>query len=138
MLRSGVPITMLPLDVTHRALATPGAARPLPRARQPLRGGTVAGMLGFSERFDKREICLARRTRSHDPNVIAWLLAPRALRGAPHQRRGGMRQPPHARHDGRGLLARHRSASPPTRCSCADVDDAGFFDLLVERLARLP
>ena len=54
VMRSGVPITMLPLDVTHRALATPERLAAF-RALGNRAGATVAGLLGFSERFDKEK-----------------------------------------------------------------------------------
>lgn len=74
VMRSGVPITMLPLDVTHRALATPGRLARL-RAIGNRAGAVVADMLGFSERFDKEKYAGAGAP-IHDPNVIAWLLRP--------------------------------------------------------------
>ena len=134
VLRSGVPITMLPLDVTHRALATPERLARF-RALGNRCGAAVAGMLGFSERFD-REKYASPGAPIHDPNVIAWLLAPEL-------------------YEGRRINVAVECASPLTLgMTVADywrvtgrpanalflrgVDDAGFFDLLVERLARLP
>ena len=134
VLRSGVPVTMLPLDVTHAALATPERLARL-RALGNRAGAVVAAMLGFSERFD-REKYATPGAPVHDPNVIAWLLAPELYRG-------------------RRVNVTVECASPLTLgMTVADywrvtdrpanalflrgVDDAGFFDLLAERLARLP
>ena len=134
VMRSGVPITMLPLDVTHRALATPERLDRI-RALGNRAGATVAGMLGFSERFDKEKYAGAGAP-IHDPNVIAWLLRP-------------------ALYTGRRINVAVECASPltlgmtvadywrvtkrePNALFLRDVDDAGFFDLLVERLGRLP
>ena len=134
VLRSGVPVTMLPLDVTHAALATPERLARL-RALGNRAGAVVAAMLGFSERFD-REKYATPGAPVHDPNVIAWLLAPELYRG-------------------RRVNVTVECASPLTLgMTVADywrvtdrpanalflrgVDDAGFFDLLAERLASLP
>jgi purine nucleosidase len=79
VLKSGVPITMIPLDVTHGVLST----RPrLDTFREVgKRAATaVAEMLEFSERFD-----LAKYGNIgaplHDPCVIAYLLKPEIFKG---------------------------------------------------------
>lgn len=134
VMRSGVPITMLPLDVTHGTLATPDRLARF-RALGTRSGATVAGMLGFSERFDNEKYGGAGAPL-HDPNVIAWLLRP-------------------ALYTGRHVNVAIECASPLTLgMTVADywrvtqrpanamfltgVDADGFFDLLVERLAALP
>ena len=134
VLRSGVPITMLPLDVTHGALATPDRlARFRALGNRP--GTVVADMLGFSERFDKEKYAGAGAP-IHDPNVIAWLLKPEL-------------------YEGRRINVAVECASPLTLgMTVADywrvtqkpanalfirsLDAGGFFDLLTERLGRLP
>ena len=134
VLRSGVPVTMLPLDVTHGALATPERLARF-RALGNRSGAVVADMLGFSERFDKEKYG-ATGAPIHDPNVIAWLVKPELYHG-------------------RLINVVVECASPLTLgMTVADywrvtprpanamflrgVDDDGFFDLLTERLARLP
>ena len=77
--RSGIPITVAPLDVTHRVLTT--AARRQAFADIGNKAGeAVAGLLSFSERFD-----LAKYggigAPLHDPCVIAWLLKPDLFTG---------------------------------------------------------
>jgi purine nucleosidase len=74
VLESGVPVTIIPLDVTHQVLSTPprlDALRALPNRCGP----AVATLLGdFEEarasRFGERGKAL------HDPCVIAYLLRP--------------------------------------------------------------
>ena len=134
VMRSGAPVTMLPLDVTHRALATPERLDRF-RALGNRAGATVAGMLGFSERFDKEKYGGAGAP-IHDPNVVAWLVKPDLYAG-------------------RRINVAVECASPltlgmtvadywrvtkrePNALFLREVDDAGFFDLLTERLARLP
>jgi purine nucleosidase len=71
---AGVPITMLPLDVTHRALTT----RPRVEAFRALPGRVgpaVAGWTDFFERFDKDKYG-SEGAPLHDPCTIAWLLNP--------------------------------------------------------------
>ena len=60
---AGIPITMMPLDVTHKALTTEKLQWGL-RAIGNRTGTAVAEMLGFSERFDGGEIRQRRRTAS--------------------------------------------------------------------------
>jgi purine nucleosidase len=79
VLDGGVPITMIPLDVTHQVLSTPprvAALRALPNRSGP----AVAALLDSFEaartgRFGARSMAL------HDPCVIAYLLCPDMFRG---------------------------------------------------------
>ena len=134
VMRSGVPITMLPLDVTHRALATPDRLARL-RALGNRSGAVVADMLGFSERFDKEKYAGAGAP-IHDPNVIAWLLKPDLYAGrhinvsieTASPLTLGMTVADYWRVTGR----------PANALFLREVDADGFFDLLTESLARLP
>ncbi len=76
---SGVPITMVPLDVTHQVLSTPPRIAAL-RALGNRCGPAVAALLtSFEEnrspRFGERSKAL------HDPSVIAYLLRPELYDG---------------------------------------------------------
>lgn len=79
VLGSGVPMTMIPLDVTHQVLSTPtrlSALRALPNRYGP----AVAGLLDqFEEsrtgRFGARGMAL------HDPCAIAFVLQPDLFQG---------------------------------------------------------
>lgn len=76
---AGVPIVMMPLDVTHRAITSPeriGAFADLGNAA----GTVTAGMLGFFERFDIERYG-QRGGPLHDPTVIAYLLEPEIFGG---------------------------------------------------------
>jgi purine nucleosidase len=131
---SGVPITMLPLDATHQVLTT---QERLDRfaAIGNRTGRTVADMLNFSQRFDLEKYGW-RGAPLHDPCVIAYLLEPDLFKG-------------------KEINVAIETASPLTRgMTVADwwrvtdrprnaffireADAEGFYDLLVERLARLP
>jgi purine nucleosidase len=134
VLASGVPIRMIPLDVTHRVLSTPprlAALRALPNRCGP----AVATLLGdFEEarasRFGERGKAL------HDPCVIAYLLRPDLFRGrevnvaieTASPLTSGMTVV-----DWWGVTGRPANAKFMT-----EVDADGLYDLLTARLARLP
>ena len=74
VLESGVPIVMMPLDVTHKALATPARVQAFADLGTGP-GNVVAEMLGFSERHDKEKYG-SDGAPLHDPCVLAYLLEP--------------------------------------------------------------
>ncbi len=134
VMRSGIPITMAPLDVTHRVLTT-AARRDAIAAIGNKVGKVVAGLLSFSERFDLEKYG-SLGAPLHDPCVIAWLLQPDLF-------------------SGRTVNVTVETASPLTLGMTVadwwritdrprnvhflrDADADGFFALLTERLARLP
>ena len=134
VLRAGVPVTMLPLDVTHRALATPERLARI-RAIGNRSGTVVADMLGFSERFDKEKYA-GGGAPLHDPNVIAWLLAPDLYAGRHISVAVETASPLTL---GMTVADYWRvTARPPNALFLREVDADGFFALLTERLARLP
>ncbi len=134
VMASGVPITMAPLDLTHRVLTTNERLGAL-RAIGNRTGAAVAGLLGFSERFDLAKYG-SIGAPLHDPTVIAYLLRPSLFKG-------------------KTINVSIETASPLTLgMTVADwwqitdrprnvhflreADDVGFYELLVERLSRLP
>jgi len=131
--RSGAPITMLPLDVTHRALTT----RPRVEAFRALPGRVgpaVAGWTDFFERFDKEKYG-AQGAPLHDPCTIAWLLRPDLFTG----------REINVEIETEGRLTLGMTVADywrvtdrkPNVTFIRDIDDAGFYALLAERLARL-
>jgi len=132
--KSGIPITVLPLDVTHQALATHERVERI-RAIGNRCGKAVAEMLGFFERFDVRKYGSAGAPL-HDPCVIAYLLRPELFRG---------RHINVAIETGSALTLGMTVADwwgvtdrPANARFMRNVDADGFFALLTERLARLP
>ena len=131
--RSGVPITVLPLDVTHKALVTQPRLDAF-RALGTTVGATVADWTGFFERFDKEKYGSAGAPL-HDPCVIAWLLRPELFTGrevnveieTASELCLGMTVA-----DWWGVTDR-----APNALFIGDVDADGFFAILTERLARL-
>jgi purine nucleosidase len=131
--RSGVPITMIPLDVTHRALTT----RPRVEAFRALPGRVgpaVAGWTDFFERFDKEKYG-SQGAPLHDPCTIAWLLKPDLFTGrdinVEIETEGRLTL-------GMTVADYWRVTDRPANVTfLRDIDSEGFFALLTERLARL-
>ena len=134
VLDSGIPITMMPLDVTHQLLTTPPRLAVL-RALDNHCGRAVAALLASFERR-RRSKFGTRATALHDPSVIAYLLDPKLF-------------------DGREVNVAIETESPltigmtvvdwwgvtPRQANARlmnKVDAGGFYDLMTARLARLP
>ena len=131
---SGITITMLPLDVTHQLLTT-GPRRDALRALGNRCGQAVAALLASFER-NRRAKFGTRATALHDPSVIAYLLSPTLFQGrevnvaveTQSSLTIGMTVV-----DWWGVTGRK-----PNVRMMNTVDADGFFDLLTEKLARLP
>ncbi len=131
--RSGVPLTVMPLDVTHKALTTAPHIAGFRNMGTPI-GDAVAAWTDFFERFDKEKYA-APGAPLHDPCVIAFLLRPELFSG----RFINVEIETEGRHttgmtvaDWWGVTDRPRNAM-----FMGDVDAEGFFALLTERIARL-
>jgi len=131
--RSGAPITMMPLDVTHKALTT--ATRVAAFRRLGTRVGTAtAEMLDFFERYDERKYGTDGGPL-HDPCVIAYLLRPALFSGrhvnvvieTASELTMGMTVI-----DWWGVTDRPRNAQV-----MREIDADGYFALLTERIGRL-
>jgi purine nucleosidase len=132
--RSGIPIVMMPLDVTHKVLTHQRRIYRFAGLGNET-GRQVANMLSFSERFDEEKYGTDGGPL-HDPCTIAWLLAPELFSG---------------RHCNVVIETRSEltlgmtvidwwrvSDRAPNAHVMRDVDDDGFFALLASRLATLP
>jgi purine nucleosidase len=131
--KSGAPIVVMPLDVTHKALVTPARNEAF-RALGTRVGIAVAEMTDFFERFDKEKYG-SDGAPLHDPCVTAYLIRPDLFRGrrinveieTQSELTLGMTVA-----DWWGVTKRPKNA-----LFMGDIDAQGFFDLLTERLARL-
>ncbi|MFD3189699.1 nucleoside hydrolase [Sedimentitalea sp. HM32M-2] len=131
--KSGVDITVMPLDVTHKALVTKPRNDAF-RALNTRVGTAVAEMTDFFERFD-REKYGSDGAPLHDPCVIAWLIRPDLFSGrhvnvaieTASELTMGMTVADWWRVTDRA----------PNAMFMGDVDADALFDLLTERLARL-
>ena len=130
---SGIPIVLMPLDVTHKALTTPDRLDRF-RALGTPAGDAVAGMLGFYDRWDMNKYGLPGGPL-HDPTVIAYLLKPELFQG---------KEVPVDIDITPGLTLGMTvvdwwgvTDAPPNALVMNGIDADGFFDLLVELIARL-
>ena len=130
---AGVPITMMPLDVTHKVLTTRTRVERL-RANGNRASVVMAGMLEFYERFDEEKYGTDGGPL-HDPTVIAWLLDPGMFAG---------RQCNVEIETGSDLTLGATvvdwwkvTGRTENAFVVRDVDADRFFGLLIERLGRL-
>jgi purine nucleosidase len=77
--QSGIPLTVLPLDVTHKALTTPARIEKFRKLGNRC-GNTIAQILTFYERHDIEKFRLEGGPL-HDPCVIGYLLDPSLFLG---------------------------------------------------------
>ena len=130
--RSGAPIVMMPLDVTHKVLTRAGRVAAI-RALGSKVGVATAQMLEFFERFDEEKYG-SDGGPLHDPCVIAWLLRPELFKGRECNvivETGSELTMGMTVIDWWGVTKRPKNATV-----MRDVDDEGFFALLVDRLGR--
>jgi purine nucleosidase len=131
--RCGVPITMMPLDVTHKALTSPDRLARFAAISSPV-GKAVHGMLDYFERFDIEKYGIEGGPL-HDPCVIAYLLNPGLFGGknvsvrieTSSEMTMGMTVV-----DWWGV-----TAEPPNATVMREIDADGFYELLADRIARL-
>jgi purine nucleosidase len=134
VLKSSVPIVILPLDVTHQTLTTAKRVDRF-RAMGSKSGDASVALLEFFERFDEEKYG-SDGGPLHDPNVIAYLLKPELYNGrkcnveidATNELTLGMTVV-----DWWGVTNRPKNAF-----YIRDVNAEGFFELLTERIATLP
>lgn len=132
--RSGVPITQVPLDLSHQMLTTNARIAKF-RGLGNRAGVATAELLEFFERFDEQKYG-QEGGPLHDPCVIAWLLKPELF-------------------EGRQINVEIETQSELTMgATVADYwritdrrknvfflrsgDAEGYYDLLAERIGRLP
>ena len=134
VLRSGVPIVMAPLDLTHGMQTTRQRLEAF-RALGNRAGNAVADMLDFSEEFDRRKYGWDGAPL-HDPCVIAWLLRPELFEGRDINVTVELGSELTM---GMTVADYWRVTDRPPNCHFLRSGDAeGFYALLYERLARLP
>ena len=131
--RSSAKLTVMPLDVTHKALVTKARNDAFRALGTPV-GRAVADMTDFFERFD-REKYGSEGAPLHDPCVTAYLIRPELFSGrhinveieTASELTLGMTVA-----DWWGVTDR-----APNATFMGDIDADGFFALLTERLGRL-
>ncbi|MFU8897313.1 MAG: nucleoside hydrolase [Roseinatronobacter sp.] len=130
---AGVPLTVMPLDVTHKALTTRARVEAF-RALPGRVGPAVASWTDFFERYDKEKYG-SEGAPLHDPCTIAYLIQPELFSGR------------HINVEietgseltlGMTVADWWRVTKRPANAQfIGDLDADGFFALLTERLGRL-
>ena len=131
--KAGAPITVMPLDVTHKALVTKARNDAFRDLGTPV-GIAVAEMTDFFERYDKEKYGSAGAPL-HDPTVIAYLIKPKLFTG----------RFINVEIQTKSVLTRGMTVADwwrvtdrePNAMFMGDIDADGFFTLLTDRLARL-
>lgn len=131
--KAGVPLVVMPLDVTHKALTSRDWVEGMRALGTPV-GQAVASWTDFFERFDTAKYGSAGAPL-HDPCVIAYLLQPSLFTG---------------RHINVEIETQSKltlgmtvadwwrvTKREPNALFVGGVDRDGFYRLLSERLARL-
>ena len=129
---AGVPVTAMGLDVTHQVLSTRERVARLRKLGNDVADAT-AGMLSFFHRYDTKKYG-SEGAPLHDPCTVAWLLQPdlfeTKLCNVSVEKESELT---------RGHTAVdfwYVTDRPPNVDWAHAVDADGFYDLLVERLAR--
>ena len=133
VMKSGVQITMMPLDVTHKALTTKARIDRF-RAMGTKVGDTVAAWTDFFERFDMEKYG-SEGAPLHDPTVIAYLIQPDLFEGrfinVEIETQSELTL-------GATVADWWRVSDRPANATfMKDINAEGFYDLLATRLARL-
>lgn len=129
---SGAPLTVIPLDVTHKALTSHAWIETM-RSLGPV-GQAVASWTDFFERYDRTKYG-SEGAPLHDPCAVAWLLEPALFSGrfinveieTESRLTLGMTVA-----DWWGVTGRTANAT-----FIRDVERDRLFDLLARRIARL-
>jgi purine nucleosidase len=131
--KSGVPIVMMPLDLTHKVLTLKARVAKI-RAIGSRAAVALAEMLDFFERFDIEKYG-SDGGPLHDPTVIAYLLKPELFAGRDCNVEIELNSELTL---GMTVVDWWRVTKRPQNVKVMkDIDAQGFFDLLTERVARL-
>ena len=133
VLDCGAPITMIPLDCTHQALTTPARLDKLRSIGTPL-SEAFYHLLKFNKIFDEQKYG-TEGGPLHDATVVAYLLAPHLFSG----------RTVHVAVECASELTLGMTVvdwwsvtgKPANVQVLRDIDAEGYFNLVIERLARL-
>ena len=128
----GRPITSMGLDVTHQVLSTRERVERIGALDNPVATAT-AGMLSFFDRYDTEKYG-SEGAPLHDPCTVAWLLRPELFEGKDCNISIETQSELTLGHTAVDFW--HVTDKPLNATWIYKVDADGFYDLLVERLAR--
>nr|WP_040508842.1 nucleoside hydrolase [Gluconobacter morbifer] len=133
VMEAGVPLTLLPLDVTHRAIATPSRLAGLRDLKTPV-SEMVLRMIGAEDRFEKLKYGWEGGAL-HDPLTVGWLLWPELFHGVACNVEIEVDAPLCM---GQSVVDLWKVTDrTPNALWINDVEPDVFYSLLTERLARL-
>ena len=133
VLKSGVKLTYLPLDVTHKILTSESRLKQI-AALNNNASKLVGGILNEYVKGDMEHYGLSGGP-VHDATVIAYLLKPELFTGRSVNVVVDSREGPTF---GQTIVDWHDGLKAPKNAFWVESGDAqGFFDLLTQRLARL-
>ncbi len=133
VLTSGVPIRIMPLDVTHQAQATPPRVAAFRALGTPV-GDVVGAMLDFAGQFDIAHYGFEGYPL-HDPTVIAYLIDPTCFEG--RDAYVSVVTDAGSTHGQTVADLVGQTGNEPNARIMMTLDSARFFELLTERLGRL-
>ncbi len=129
---AGAPLVVMPLDVTHKALTTKSRIDAF-RAMKTSVGDMVAAWTDFFERFDMEKYG-SEGAPLHDPCTVAYLIKPDLFEGKVCNVSIETRSELTLGHTAVDFW--HVTDRPRNTNWIHSVDADGFYDLLIERLAR--
>jgi len=132
VLRCGRPITQLGLDVTHQVLSTRDRVERIRALGNPVAEAT-ADMLSFFDRYDTEKYT-SKGAPLHDPCTVAWLLKPELFEGKDCNVSVETQTELTLGHTAVDFW--HVTDRPINVHWVYGVDADGFYDFLIERLAR--
>ena len=131
---SALPLTLMPLDVTHKALATAYRISDMAALGNET-GRACAGMLSYFNRHDVEKYG-SEGAPLHDPCVIAYLLKPELFDG---KKVSVQIEISSALTLGMTVMDWWGTTAEDPNCMVMNQIDAdGYFDLLTAHLGRLP
>jgi len=128
----GRPITAMGLDVTHQVLSTVDRVERIKALGNPVAIDTAA-MLSFFDRYDTDKYT-SKGAPLHDPCTVAWLLKPELFEGKDCNISIETESELTMGHTAVDFW--HVTDRPINTTWIYSVDADGFYDLLIERLAR--
>lgn len=134
VLQSGVPITILPLDVTHKACVTQSRMNRL-KALDNVNGPRLAAILQSYERYDIKQFGLDGGPL-HDPCALAYAVFPELFKG----KKVAVNVETHGTFTmGASVVDWWQKSQRPANANwITEVDADGLFDKLTAALATLP
>jgi purine nucleosidase len=131
VMHCGRPITIVPLDTSHQALVTKERVEMF-RSLNSAKGDAVVGMMEFFNHYDSEKYGF-QGAPLHDPCTIAYLLKPELFKGK--MCNVEVETESELTHGHTAVDFWHVTDRPHNVNWLYEIDDDGFFALLIERLA---